>query len=158
MPVRFLSDAELARLSGWPDAIADDDLITFFALTADDRGWLGSNVRVENRLGAAVQLCALPWLGWIPDDLAACPVAAVDRLADQLGLASGEVPGLLAAYGGWEGRTRRDHRALVLDRLGWRLFGGGRPQTARRLPPGPGTRARRARGVASGPGSGRTAI
>jgi hypothetical protein len=24
MPVRFLSDAELARLSGWPDEIADE--------------------------------------------------------------------------------------------------------------------------------------
>jgi hypothetical protein len=24
MPVRFLSDAELARMSGWPDEIADE--------------------------------------------------------------------------------------------------------------------------------------
>ncbi len=51
MPVRFLSDAELARLSSWPDEIADDDLITYFMLTGDDVEWLGSNVRVENRLG-----------------------------------------------------------------------------------------------------------
>jgi anti-anti-sigma factor len=39
MPVRFLSDAELARLSGWPDEIADEDLVTYFALTGDDLGW-----------------------------------------------------------------------------------------------------------------------
>src|SRR5271166_672642 len=58
MPVRFLSVAELARLSSWPDEIAADDLVTFFTLTSDDLGGLGSNVRVENRLGAAVQLCA----------------------------------------------------------------------------------------------------
>ena len=51
MPVRFLSDAELARLSGWPDDVADDDLVTFFTLTSDDLGWLGSNIRIENRLG-----------------------------------------------------------------------------------------------------------
>jgi len=25
MPVRFLSDAELAKLSSWPDGIAEDD-------------------------------------------------------------------------------------------------------------------------------------
>ncbi|MGO9733665.1 DUF4158 domain-containing protein, partial [Mycobacterium sp.] len=124
MPVRFLSDAELARLSSWPDEIADDDLVTFFTLTGDDLGWLGSNVRVENRLGAAVQLCALPWLGWIPDDLSGCPSPAVDRLARLLGLAAEDVRGL-AAYGGWEGRTRRDHRALVLARLGWRASGAG---------------------------------
>jgi len=79
MPVRFLSDAELARLSGWPDDVADDDLVTFFTLTSDDLGWLGSNIRIENRLGAAVRLCTLPWLGWIPDDLSGCPSAAVDR-------------------------------------------------------------------------------
>jgi len=125
MPVRFLSDAELARLSSWPDEIADDDLITYFTLTGDDLGWLGANVRAENRLGAVVQLCALPWLGRIPDELSACPSAAVRRLAGQLLLAGDDVPGMLSAYGGWEGRTRRDHRALVLARLGWRASAAG---------------------------------
>lgn len=79
MPVRFLSDAELARLSSWPDEIAEHDLVTFFTLSSGDAAWLSGNVRVENRLGAAVQLCALPWLGWIPDDLTGCPSAAVSR-------------------------------------------------------------------------------
>jgi len=37
MPVRFLSDAELARLSSWPDEIADDDLVIYFTLTGDDQ-------------------------------------------------------------------------------------------------------------------------
>jgi uncharacterized protein DUF4158 len=122
MPVRFLSDAELARLSSWPDEIADDDLVIYFTLTGDDLGWLASTVRVENRLGAAVQLCTLPWLGWVPDDLDGCPAAATRRLADQLQL-DDDLAGLLSAYGGWEGRTRRDHRALVLERLGWRASG-----------------------------------
>ena len=123
MPVRFLSDAELARLSSWPDEIAEHDLVTFFTLTSDEVAWLRGNVRVENRLGATVQLCTLPWLGWVPDDLTGCPSAAVSRLGGQLGLAPNEVPELLASYGGWEGRTRRDHRALVLTRLGWRTCG-----------------------------------
>src|SRR5436190_6380809 len=60
MPVRFLSDVELARLRSWPDEIAEHDLVTFFTLTSDDAGWLSGNIRMENRLGAAVQLCALP--------------------------------------------------------------------------------------------------
>ena len=60
MPVRFLSDAELAPLSSWPNEIADDDLVTYFTLVSDDLGWLVANVRVENRFGAADQLCALP--------------------------------------------------------------------------------------------------
>jgi len=72
-----------------------------------------------------VQLCALPWLGWIPDELSACPSAAVCRLAGQLRLADDDVPGMLSAYGGWEGRTRRNHRALLLARLGWRVSAAG---------------------------------
>ena len=125
MPVRFLSDAELARLSSWPDEIAEHDLVAFFTFTSDDAAWLSGTVRVENRLGAAVQLCTLPWLGWIPDDLTGCPSAAVSRLGSQLGLALDDLLELLASYGGWEGRTRRDHRALVLTRLGWRGCGSG---------------------------------
>ena len=54
MPVRFLSDAELARLSSWPDEIAEHDLVTFFTLTSDEVAWLRGNVRVENRLGAII--------------------------------------------------------------------------------------------------------
>ncbi len=86
---------------------------------------ISENVQVENRLGAAVQLCTLPWLGWIPDDLTGCPSAAVSRLGSQWGLALDDLPELLASYGGWEGRTRRDHRALVLTWLGWRGCGSG---------------------------------
>ncbi|MGI8691304.1 MAG: DUF4158 domain-containing protein [Geodermatophilaceae bacterium] len=80
--------------------MAEDDLVTFFTLTDDDLGWLGANYRYENRLGAAVQLCTLPWLGWIPDDLTACPSAAVERLADRLGIGGGERTEVLSSYGG----------------------------------------------------------
>src|SRR6266536_3065135 len=43
MPVRFLSDAELARLSGWPDETAAEDLVTFFTLSPDDLAWLADS-------------------------------------------------------------------------------------------------------------------
>jgi hypothetical protein len=86
MPVRFLSDAELARLSGWPGEIAVEDLVTFFTLARDDIAWLGGFNRDDNRLGAAVQLSTLPWLGWVPDDLAGCPQPALTRLAEALAI------------------------------------------------------------------------
>ena len=36
-------------------------------------------------IGAAVQLCTLPWFGFVPDDdVGAAPAAAVDRLAGRL--------------------------------------------------------------------------
>ena|ERR1700720_182226 len=118
MPVRFLSDAELARLSSWPDEIAAEDLVTFFTLSPDDLAWLAGFNRDENRLGAAVQLCALPWLGWIPDDPTGCPASAFVGLATALTINAESAADLLAAYGGWQGRTRREHRSQVLARLG----------------------------------------
>ena len=125
MPVRFLSDADLARLSGWPGEIADEDLVTFFTLTGDDLAWLSTNYRDENRLGVAVQMCALPWLGWVPDDLAGCPSTAFARLCTALAVDSVGGSELLARYGGWQGRTRRDHQGQVLERLGWQAPSAG---------------------------------
>jgi Domain of unknown function (DUF4158) len=66
--------------------MADEDAVTFFILTGDDLAWLAGFNRDDNRLGVAVQLCTLPWLGWIPDDLTACPSPAVLRLADALAI------------------------------------------------------------------------
>jgi len=72
--------------------------------------------RQANRLGVAVQLCTLPWLGFVPDDLATAPAAVVRKLAERLGTD----PARLAEYGGWDERTRTDHLREVLARLGWR--------------------------------------
>jgi Domain of unknown function (DUF4158) len=125
MPVRYLSDPELARLSGWPDEIADEDAVTYFTLSADDLSWLAGFNRQQNRLGVAVQLSTLPWLGWIPDDLASCATMALDRLVEALAIAPDTSSALLTEYGGWQGETRRKHRGRVLDRLGWRVCGAG---------------------------------
>lgn len=66
MPIRYLSDAELARLSGWPEEIADEDAVTYFTLTGDDLGWLaGFNVgraaRRRPRAGYDPAGVATPW-------------------------------------------------------------------------------------------------
>lgn len=37
LPVRYLSDAELARLNSWPADIAEHPAVTFFTPTDDDR-------------------------------------------------------------------------------------------------------------------------
>lgn len=122
MPARFLSDAELARLAGYPPDISADDLATYFHLGDDDVAWLAREHRgPANRLALAVQLCTVPWLGFVPPDLASAPAAAIGRLAAQLGAD----PESLAGYGGWKGRTRTEHVREVLDRLGWRRPGPG---------------------------------
>ena len=88
MPVRYLSDPELARLSSWPDEIAIEDGVTYFTLSAGDLSWLAGFNRPHNRLGVAVQVSTLPWLGWIPDDLTGCPPITLDPLAKALGISS----------------------------------------------------------------------
>src|SRR5512135_315842 len=66
----------------------------------------------------AVQLCTLPWLGFVPDEVASAPLVAVERLAERL-----EVPALeLAGYGVRE-QTRTDHLRMVCRYLGWRPAG-----------------------------------
>jgi hypothetical protein len=60
MPVRYLSDPELARLSSWPDELAVEDAVTYFTLSANDLSWLAGFNRQQNRLGVAVQLSTLP--------------------------------------------------------------------------------------------------
>ncbi len=73
MPTRFLSDAELAQLSGFPTEIAAEDLVTYFRLEESDRRWLiGEHRGAANRLGLGLQLCILAWLGFVPDDLTRC--------------------------------------------------------------------------------------
>jgi hypothetical protein len=44
-----------------------------------------------------VQLCTLPWLGFVPDEVRSAPPGAVDRLADRLGVD----PAALSMYGAY---------------------------------------------------------
>lgn len=55
-----------------------------------------------------VQLCTLPWLGFVPDDVASAPPAAVARVAERLGVS----PKALRLYGKRD-QTRSDHLGLI---------------------------------------------
>jgi hypothetical protein len=85
MPTQILSDAELERLRRFPE-ISREELVRYFTLTPADEAFLAGHRRQGNRLGLAVQLCTLPSLGFVPDDVASAPAQAVDRLAKHLGV------------------------------------------------------------------------
>jgi hypothetical protein len=122
MPTRVLTDAELAQLTGYPRAVGAQDLTTFFRLDEQARRWVFTSHRgAANQLGLALQLCTLPWLGFVPDDLTGAPADAVARLAGQLNLD----PAALGGYGGWGDRTRTEHLREVLARLGWSSASAG---------------------------------
>ena len=65
-----------------------------------------------------MQLCTLPWLGYVPDDVFAAPAPAVARLAEQLNISPSELRG----YGVRE-QTRTDHLRQIAAYLGWRPVG-----------------------------------
>jgi hypothetical protein len=111
---------ELAQLRGFPE-IGRAELIRFFMLTPADEEFVRRSRDKRNVLGAAVQLCTLPWLGFVPDDVPAAPAAAVARLSERLGIPVGELRG----YGARE-QTRSDHLRDVAAYLGWRQVDGPR--------------------------------
>ncbi len=71
-----------------------------------------------DRLGLSVALCTLPWLGFVPDKVAAAPPVVVARLADQL-----KVDAALIGSYGRRAQTRSEHLRLVAWYLGWRSAG-----------------------------------
>lgn len=115
MATQVFSEAELAQLRAFPDTISSEELIRYFTLLSTDIGFIERHRGAANRLGIAVQLCTLPWLGFVPAELTAVPAAALARLSDKLRIGIGE----LRSYGTRE-QTRSDHVREVAAYLGWR--------------------------------------
>ena len=67
----IFSETELARLASFPEEIPSDDLIRAFTLTGADRDLVVIRRGAANRLGLALQLCALRYLGFVPRNLSA---------------------------------------------------------------------------------------
>jgi hypothetical protein len=110
------SEEERAQLRGFPE-VNRAELIRYFTLTPADESFVRKFRGQCNVLGAAVQLCALPWLGFVPDDVPSAPAAAVARLSERLGIAMGELRG----YGTRE-HTRTDHLRELAQYAGWRTM------------------------------------
>jgi hypothetical protein len=111
LATQFFSDEQMERLRSYPD-IGREELIRFFTLTRKDLGFVdnlghGGGRGPAARLGLAVQLCTLPWLGFVPDDLWSVPQAAVLRLANQLAV----FPGVLEQYGRRAQNSQRSSEA-----------------------------------------------
>ena len=58
-------------MRGFPE-ITRAELVRYFTLTSPDEAFLRKFHGRGNVLGASVQLCALPWLGFVPDEVTGC--------------------------------------------------------------------------------------
>ena len=69
MPIQIFTEAERAKLDTFPEEITHNDLITFFTLSESDREQLPFFSAPHNRLGFALQLCTLRFMGFVPEAL-----------------------------------------------------------------------------------------
>ena len=103
MPGTFLTAKERERLASFPDAIPHWDLITSFTLTDEDHTFIQTYRNDPHRLGVALQLGAVRYLGFCPTHLQAAPLETIAFLAAQLhidptGVCSGYVYISCTAY------------------------------------------------------------
>jgi Domain of unknown function (DUF4158) len=83
---KMFSREQYEQLRSFPE-ISRDELFRYFTLTPADVAFVdpGAGRGAADRLGMAVLVSALPWLGFVPDDVASAPPVAVARLAERLG-------------------------------------------------------------------------
>lgn len=117
MPPRFLSETEREELNNFPAVLEEADLIRHFFLSPADQAQIALQRGDTNRLGFAVRLCALRYIGFFPLNPHSTPTNAVFYLAEQLGIS----PLALKAYG-QRAQTRREHQQSLLSYLGFRWW------------------------------------
>ncbi len=115
MPVQIFTNAERERLNSFPLGIQHQDMVAFFTLSEADKNRIPVYSAAHNRLGYALQLCTLRYMGFIPDDLQKAPSAVIDYIAGQLHVESG----VLAEYGSRH-QTRTEHTQDIMEYLGYR--------------------------------------
>lgn len=115
MPGRFLTESERERHRRFPLDIPARDVTDYFMLSEADRRRVNRQRGDPNRLGFALQLCALRYLGFVPEELPTASSVVVTYLAEQLNIG----PDRLPEYG-QRLHTRQDHLQEVMAYLGFR--------------------------------------
>nr|WP_045563693.1 DUF4158 domain-containing protein [Streptomyces sp. FxanaA7] len=105
MPVEFLTDEQAAKYAAYDGAPSRTELERFLSLDDVDRALIEPKRRAHNRLGFAVQMTTVRFLGVFLDDPTDVPAEVVDYLAEQLGVVDASA---MKAYGERE-NTRLDH-------------------------------------------------
>lgn len=129
MPVDFLTTEQTesyGRFTGEPDEL---QLARYFHLDEADKEFIGKSRGDHNRLGIALQIGCVRFLGTFLTDMNHIPSGVRHFTARQLGIRDITV---LAEYGQRE-NTRREHAALIRQHYQYREFAW--PWTFRGLAP-----------------------
>jgi TnpA family transposase len=115
MPTQLFTATDRARADRFPDTIAHEDVVDFFTLSEADQALMPVHAAPSHRLGFALELCALRFMGFVPEDVASAPPEAVVFVARQLGI-NPEVCADYAAHA----HTRVHHLRTIQAHLGYR--------------------------------------
>ena len=118
MPVGFLTEDQTNGYCRFSGDVTPDQLARYFHLDDADRAFVAGHRGDHNRLGVAVQLGVVRFLGCFLEDPTQVPASVVGFTAGQL-LFSGATD-LMSLYGASEGRWR--HGPRIREFCGLRLF------------------------------------
>jgi TnpA family transposase len=125
VPVVFLTAEQCRRYGRFGGEPTIAQLGRFFHLDQTDLEFVASRRRDHNRLGLAVQLATVRFLGTFLEDPAFVPPGAVRHVAEQLAAAGllGDAAHALTDLKLYrDGEARWDHRGEIRSRYGYREF------------------------------------
>ena len=109
MPVDFLTEAQKRRYGRYPEEVSEVQLARYFHVDDTDRGLIVQRRGDANRLGFALQVLTVRFLGTFQPDPTAMPSVVVSHVATQLEISD---VACLPRYLDRE-QTRHAHRGVI---------------------------------------------
>ena len=106
----FLSEKQRQQLEKIPEYIDEENLIQYFTLSSDDLSIIPVRSPPYSRLGFSLSLCALRFIGFIPEVLDTTPKEVVLFLIKQLELNLASTD--LIQYGS-RAQTKTGHASII---------------------------------------------
>lgn len=121
MPVEFLTDEQAEAYGRFAEEPTRTELERFFFLDDEDRNLIAKRRGDHNRLGFALQMCTVRYIGLFLEDPLAVPWPIVEHLAEQLEI---EDPSCLKEYTE-RPKTAYEHAWEIRDAYGYHQPTGG---------------------------------